>query len=383
MEAGACYGEAFGWERPNWFAPPGVEAKYEYSFGRQNWFEYSATEHQAVRTGVGLFDQSSFAKFKVEGKDAVSVLNHICANNIDVSIGRVVYTQWLNERGGIEADLTITRLSVTEFLIIGGAETEVRDFDWLTRHIPDNKFCFATNVTSAFGVISLMGPNSRELLQAMTPSDMSHEAFPFGTSQEIELGYALVRANRLTYVGELGYELYIPTEFVVGVYEAIVAAGEAFDLVHAGYHALNSLRIEKGYRHWGHDITDEDTPLEAGLGFAVRLKKPEGFIGRDRLIVQKSEGTKKQLLQFLLDDPVPMVYHNEPIWCRENLVGYVSSGAYGHTVGASIALGYVETQWLDQVGQKGAFDIEVAGERFSATASLEAVFDPERKKIVC
>ncbi len=262
--AGACHGEAYGWERPNWYAPDGVEPVYDYSYGRQNWFEHSAAEHRAVREGVALFDQSSFAKFRFEGRDTMAVLNRICANNIDVAPGRVVYTQWLNERGGIEADLTVTRLAEHAFMIVSAAETEVRDFYWLKRHIPDDAHCVLTNVTSGMGVISIMGPKARDLLQSLTPDDMSHAAFPFATSREIELGYGYVRASRMTFVGELGWELYIPTEFMQDTYDRIVVAGAEYGLAHAGYHALNSLRTEKAYRHWSHDITDEDSPLEAG-----------------------------------------------------------------------------------------------------------------------
>ena len=262
--AGACHGEAYGWERPNWYAPDGVEPVYEYSYGRQNWFEHSAAEHRAVREGVALFDQSSFAKFRFEGRDTMAVLNRICANNIDVAPGRVVYTQWLNEHGGIEADLTVTRLTEHAFMIVSAAETEVRDFYWLKRHIPDDAHCVLTNVTSGMGVISIMGPKARDLLQSLTPDDMSHAAFPFATSREIELGYGYVRASRMTFVGELGWELYIPTEFMQDTYDRIVVAGAEYGLAHAGYHALNSLRTEKAYRHWSHDITDEDSPLEAG-----------------------------------------------------------------------------------------------------------------------
>jgi 4-methylaminobutanoate oxidase (formaldehyde-forming) len=218
--AGACFGEAFGWERANWYAPPGVEPRYEYSYGRQNWFEHSAREHHAVRTAVGLFDQSSFAKFRLEGADAVRILNRVSANDVDVAPGKVVYTQWLNERGGIEADLTITRLAQDAFLIVGGAETETRDFDWLRRHIEPGANCVLTNVTSAYGVLSVMGPRSREFLQSLTPDDLGNAAFPFATSRTIELGYALVRATRITYVGELGWELYVPTEFMVAEFPA-------------------------------------------------------------------------------------------------------------------------------------------------------------------
>jgi glycine cleavage system T protein len=383
VEKGACHGESFGWERPNWYAPPGVKPEYIYSYQRQNWFEHSAAEHLAVRETVGLFDQSSFAKFRLEGPDAAATLNQVCANNIDVADGRIVYTQWLNERGGIEADLTVTRLARDCYMIVGGAETEVRDFSWLKRHIPEDARCVLTNVSSGMGVISLMGPNSRALLQHLTPADMSHQAFPFATSREIELGYALVRASRLTYVGELGWELYIPTEFMVGVYDEICSVGESFGLVHAGYHALNSLRMEKGYRHWGHDITDEDSPLEAGLGFAVKLEKSGGFIGREALLQQKEQGVERKLVQFQLDDPKPLLYHNEPIWRDGEIAGYISSGAYGHTLGSCVGLGYIKRSdrndkedWIS-----GSFEIEVAGRRFSANPSLAPLFDPKNEKI--
>jgi 4-methylaminobutanoate oxidase (formaldehyde-forming) len=380
--AGACFGEAFGWERANWYGTPGSTPRYEYSYGRQNWFAPSAREHTAVREGVGLFDQSSFAKFRLEGIDALRILNRLCANEVDVPAGRIIYTQWLNERGGIEADLTITRLSETAYLIVSGAETETKDFNWLLRHIGPGARCVATNVTSACGVLSVMGPRSRELLQSLTPDDLSNAAFPFGTSRSIELGYALVRASRITYVGELGYELYIPTEFMQGVYDEIIAAGPAFGLVHAGYHALNSLRIEKAYRHWGHDITDEDTPLEAGLGFAVKLDKPGGFIGREALIEQVGRGLTKRLLQLKLEDPEPLLYHNEPIWRGREIVGFVRSGMYAHTLGAAVGLGYVSAPpgSGDAIAAE-RYDIEIAGVRHAASASLKPMYDPRNLRI--
>ncbi|MFT5501042.1 MAG: glycine cleavage system aminomethyltransferase T/glycine [Woeseiaceae bacterium] len=383
--AGACHGEAFGWERPNWYAPNGVEPQYEYSYWRQNWFDHSAAEHKAVREKAGLFDQSSFAKFRLEGRDALRVLNNVCANDVDVSSGRIVYTQWLNDDGGIEADLTVTRLSECAFLIVTAAETETRDFYWLKQHIPDNAHCVLTNVTSGMGVISIMGPNSRDLLQSLTPDDLDNETFPFATSREIELGYAIVRASRITFVGELGWELYIPTEFVAGVYDEIRAAGDNFGLVHAGYHALNSLRIEKAYRHWSHDITDEDSPLEAGLGFAVKFDKPQGFIGRDALLRQKEAGVSRRLLQFRLDDPEPLLYHNEPVWRDNELVGHITSGAYGHSLGSCIGLGYVSTNPGSPAAEalQGKIEIEVAGERIPARASLKPMYDPCNDRIRC
>ncbi len=377
--AGACFGEAFGWERANWYAPAGMAPAYEYSYGRQNWFEASAHEHRAVRNAVGLIDQSSFAKFRLEGPDAAHVLNHVCANDIDVAPGRMVYTQWLNERGGIEADLTVTRLAQSAFLIVTGAETETKDFNWLKRHIDAGKHCVLTNVTSGMGVLSVMGPLARELLQPLTPDDLSDDAFPFATSREIELGFALVRASRITYVGELGWELYVPTEFMVGVYDEIVAAGARHGLVHAGYHALNSLRIEKAYRHFGHDITDEDSPWEAGLGFAVKLDKPGGFIGREALLRQREAGIQKRLVQFQLRSPEPLLYHNEPIWRNDTIVGFVRSGMYAHTLGAAVGLGYVTdaAQGIDA----DAYEIEVAGVRQAALASLRPLYDPKQERI--
>ena len=383
VAAGACHGEAFGWERPNWYAPAGVEARYRYSFGRQNWFESCAAECKAVREAVGLFDQSSFAKFRIEGRDAARVLGRVCANDVNVAPGKLVYTQWLNEKGGIEADLTVTRLSETAYLIVTGAETEVRDFNWLRRHTEADDFAVLTNVTSAMGVLSVMGPRARDFLQSLTPNDLSNASFPFGTSQEIELGYAIVRASRITYVGELGWEVYIPTEFMVGVYDEIVAAGASFGLKHAGYHALNALRMDKGYRHWGHDVTDEDTPLEAGLGFAVKMDKLGGFIGREALARQKQMGVKQRLVQFLLRSPEPMLYHNEPIWQGDRIAGYIRSGMYSHTLGAACGLGYVTAADSGVVGAIGEddYEIEVAGVRRPAKASLKPLFDPANARI--
>ena len=387
-DRGACFGEAFGWERANWYGQPGTTPAYAYSYGRQNWFEHSGREHRAVRDGVGIFDQSSFAKFRLEGRDALRVLNRVCANDVAVAPGRIVYTQWLNERGGIEADLTVTRLDERTFLIVGGAETETKDFNWLKRHIEPDAHCVLTNVTSGMGVLSVMGPRSREFLQSLTPDDLSAAAFPFATSRVIELAYARVRASRITYVGELGWELYVPTEFMPGVYDELVAAGTGHGLVHAGYHALNSLRIEKGYRHWGHDITDEDTPLEAGLAFAVKFDKAGGFIGRDALLFQKQTAPRKRLVQFKLKAPEPLLYHNEPIWMGDSIVGFIRSGMYGHSLGAAVGLGYVTT--TPAAAPPGAaaaaigaddYDIEVAGTRHAATASLQPLYDPRNERI--
>jgi glycine cleavage system T protein len=382
--AGACFGEVAGWERANWFAPQGEPAEYRYTYGRQNWFAHSAAEHRAVREQVGLFDQSSFAKFVVRGPDAEQVLGRICANDVSVPVGRIVYTQWLNERGGIEADLTVTREAEDQYLVVTAAATQVRDLAWLQRNIPADSRTIAVDVSSGQAVLGLMGPRSRELLAQLTDADLSNAAFPFATSRIIDLAYARVRASRITYVGELGWELYIPTEFAQGVFDAILAAGAGRGLKLAGYHALNSLRMEKAYRHWGHDITDEDTPLEAGLGFAVALDKRGGFLGRDALLRQKERGLTRRIVQFALEDPVPLLYHNEPILRDGRIVGRVTSGMYGHTIGSAIGLGYVADGGAvvtDAFVNAQGFEIEVAGVRHRARASLRPLYDPAGKRI--
>ncbi|MEQ8665376.1 MAG: FAD-dependent oxidoreductase [Rhodospirillales bacterium] len=381
--AKACFGEAGGWERPNWFAPEGVEPVYEYTYKRQNWFEYSAAEHRAVRENVGLLDISTFSKFLLQGRDAERVLNQVCANDVAVRPGRMVYTQWLNERGGIESDLTVTRLSEDSYLVVTAYAQHARDFHWLKRHIPDDAHCFLTDVTAAFAGLNVQGPKARDLLSRITPDDLSNEAFPFGTSREIEIGYATVRASRISYVGELGWELSIPTDMALHVFETITEAGKDFDLKHVGMHAMNSLRIEKAYRHWGDDIADEDTPLEAGLGFAVKFDKPGGFIGRDALLRQKDAGLKRRLVQFRLTDPEPLLYHNEPVIRDGEICGYVTSAMYGHTLGGAVGLGYVShADGVDaDYVNSGSYEIEVAGERFAAEASLRPMYDPKSERM--
>ncbi len=378
----ACFGEVVGWERPNWYAPEGESSEYEYSWFRQNWFEYSAAEHVAVRDNVGMLDQTSFAKYLVQGKDSAKLLGQLCANDVDVEAGRLVYTQWLNERGGIESDLTVGRLAEDKFMVITSATAQTRDFHWIRRHI-DGQAVTLSDVTSAHAVLGVMGPNSRSLINKISTADLGNEAFPFGHFQEIEIGYAMVRAMRVTYVGELGWELHIPTEFALHVYDTLMEAGQADGLKLVGMHAMNSLRIEKAYRHWGHDITDEDTPLEAGLSFAVAFDKAGGFIGRDALLRQREAGLKKRLVQFLLNDPEPLLYHNEPIWRDNQIVGYIASGMYGHTLGGAVGLGYVNNE--DGVKadfiKSGQYEIEVAGVRIPATASLRPMYDPSNSRI--
>jgi len=376
---GACFGERAGFERPNWFAPAGIVPAYRYSYARQNWFDFAAEEHRAARETVALFDQSSFAKFVVEGPDAEAVLSRISANDVAVSEGRIVHTQWLNSRAGIEADVTVTRESETRFLIVSSCATETRVLAWLRRHIPPEARALAIDLTSAYAVLGVMGPRARDLLQRLSGDDLSAPAFPFGASRIIDIAYARVRASRVSYVGELGWELYIPTEFSAGVYDAIVSEGESFGLRHAGYHAMDSLRMEKFYREWGHDITDEDTPLEASLGFAVAWGGNRNFIGRDALLRQKEAGIARRLVCFALQSDTHLLYGNEPIWRDGAIVGRITSGAFGHTVGRPLGQGYVAGSapaLADHDILSAHFEIEVGGDRIPALPSLRAFHDP-------
>ncbi len=386
-DLGAVFGEVNGWERPNWYARDGVKPEYEYSYGRQNWFPCATYEAQQLMSNCAFFDQSSFAKYSVEGRDALAVLNRVSAANVDVEPGKIVYTQWLNERGGIEADLTVTRLADDRFLVVTGAAPQTRDMAWLKRHTPADAHCVATDITSGLPMIAIMGPKSRALLEKVSGADLSNAAFPFGTSQEIEIGYARVRASRITYVGELGWEIYIPTEFTAHVFETLWAAGKAYGLTPAGMHTMNNCRTEKAYRHWGHDIADEDTPVEAGLGFAVAWDKPSGFIGRDALLKQKQAAIQpKRFVCLALEDNsirAPMIYHEEPIYRNGVLVGSTTSGAWGHRVNLSLGLGYVKNEggvtkdWLDS----GSWEVELAWKRYKAKVQFQSFYDPKGERI--
>lgn len=381
VERNACFGEVAGWERPNWFAPEGLEAKYEYSFGKQNWFEYSANEHRAFRENVALFDQSSFSKYLVQGKDSCNVLQKISTANVDVDLGKMVYTHWLNERGGIEADLTITRIEENQYLVVSGAAVTNKDLNWLARNTPDDAFCTVTDVTNSWAVLGVMGPNSRALLSDVLGMDMDTSNFPFGMTKPIELGCVVGRAARVSYVGELGWELYIPTDMVRHGFDTLWQAGEKYGLQMAGMHALDSGRIEKKFVHFGHDVADQDTPLECGLGFVCDLEKSLPFIGRDAILKQKESGSwkKKRLVQFLLQDAEIMLYHHEPILRDGKMVGHLTSGNYGHTLGGSIGLGYVYDDGeidADYINA-GRFEIEVGGDKIPAKASLTAMYDPK------
>ena len=379
---GAVFGELAGWERANWYAPAGVAKSYDYSFGRQNWFAHSAAEHRAVRERAGIFDTSSFGKILVQGRDACAVLQRVSANDVDVEPGRIVYTQWLNQWGGIESDVTVTRLREHEFLVLSGPSTVNRDLAHLRRHIPADAFCTATDVTGTMAMVSVMGPDARDVLQPLTGADLSAAAFPFGMSREIDLGFGFVRATHVTYVGELGWELLVPTEISHHVWDTIFSSERGRTLQPAGYHALNSLRLEKAYRSWGHDISAGDTPLEAGLAFAVKWDKPGGFIGHDRLSAQRETGFRRRLVQFLLDDPEPLLFHDEPIFRDGVLVGRVASAQYGHTLGGSVALGWITSPGAEERAwfSEGTYTIEVLGQQIPATASLRPLYDPTSER---
>ena len=377
---GAVFGEVAGWERANWFANDGQEREYRYSWKRQNWFDNQRAEHLAVRNGVGLFDMTSFGKIRVEGRDALAFLQNLCANDMDVAAGRIVYTQMLNRRGGIESDLTVSRLSETAFLLVVPGATLQRDLAWLRRHLGD-AFVVVTDVTAAESVLCLMGPRSRDLIQRVSPNDFSNQANPFGTFQEVEIGYGLARAHRVTYVGELGWELYVPTDQAAHVFEAIEAAGADLGLKLCGLHTLDSCRIEKAFRHFGHDITDEDHVLEAGLGFAVKTGKGD-FLGRDAVLRKKEAGLSRRLVQFRLKDPQPLLFHNEAIVRDGKIVGTIASGNYGHHLGGAIGLGYVPCAGESEAEVlASSYAIEIAGERFAAEANLKPMYDPKAERV--
>ncbi|MBX3569509.1 MAG: GcvT family protein [Rhizobiaceae bacterium] len=377
---GAVFGEVAGWERANWFAQDGQERQYRYSWKRQNWFANQRDEHLAVRNGVGLFDMTSFGKIRVEGRDALRFLQRVCANQMDVEPGRIVYTQMLNGRGGIESDLTVSRLSETAFLLVVPGATLRRDLAWLRKHL-DDQFVVITDVTAAESVLCLMGPRSRDLIQKLSPNDFSNDANPFGTFQEIEIGMGLARAHRVTYVGELGWELYVSTDQAAHVFEAIEHAGADVGLKLCGLHALDSCRIEKAFRHFGHDITDEDHVLEAGLGFAVKTAKGD-FLGRDAVLRKQDAGLSRRLVQFRLKDPEPLLFHNEAILRDGKIVGTITSGNYGHHLGGAIGLGYVPCAGQSEPDVlASSYEIEIAGERFAAEASLRPIYDPRAERV--
>ncbi|MCA0270710.1 MAG: FAD-dependent oxidoreductase [Proteobacteria bacterium] len=380
---GAVFGSKMGWERANWFAPEGTAAATEYSFGRQNWHDAVGREMKATREAAAVFDQTSFAKLLLQGRDACAALNRICGANVDVEIGRSVYTGVFNARGGYESDLTVLRLAADRFLIVSGSAQPVRDFDWISRNIPADAKAELTDVTSAYAVLGLMGPCSREILSRVTSADLSDEAFPFSTNRQLDVGAGLCIANRMTYVGELGWELIVPVEFAAGVYDALFAAGRASGLRDAGYYALEALRLEKGYRAWSRELTPDINAWQAGLGFAVDLQKPGSFIGQQALVAAKGKPITKKVVQFTLDDGDPVLWGGELVLRDGVPVGEVRSAAYGHSLGRSVALSYVEHGAGIDNGflSTGRFEIDLAGVRHAARVHLRPAYDPKGDRI--
>ncbi|HEY5032289.1 MAG TPA: FAD-dependent oxidoreductase, partial [Actinomycetes bacterium] len=380
----AYFRDVSGWEGADWYAPEGVQPVVEkLSWGRQNWFPYWAAEHRAAREGVVVMDMSFMAKLRVEGRDAGRVLDHVSAGSVDGESGVITYTQWLNEAGLLEADLTVTKLADDSFWVVASDTAHRHVATWLRRHIGE-AHAFVSDVTSGFAQLNVQGPRSRELLQSLTSVDLSGEAFPFRTAREIDLGFARALCVRITYLGELGYELYVPTEQATHVYDRVVAAGAAYGLQHAGLKALASLRMEKGYRDYGHDIDNTDSVLEAGLGFAVDLDKPGGFVGKDAVLAKKAAGPlTRRLVQVLVGDPDPMLFHAEVVHRDGQPVGYVRAASYGHTLGGAVGLAMIDAgvpldqTWIDS----GTWEVDIAGRRYPATASLRPMYDPKNERI--
>lgn len=379
---GAVFGEVAGWERANFYAQPGQAQTYDYSFGRPNWFGSWAVEHRGVRDSVGLFDLSSFGKILVQGSGALEVLQELSVSDIDIPIDKVQYTQWLNEAGGIEADVTITRTADSEFLVLTATGTLGRDLNQIQSRIGD-RACFAIDVSSMYAMIPVMGPQARHLLQGLTDCDLSNEAFPFGASRKIDLGHTFVRATRVTFVGELGWELLVPVESAIHIYELLIDAGRQYDLIHAGYHALDSLRLEKGYRSWGHDIGPLDSPTQSGLGFTVAWDKPGGFVGHQAASDRRADMSRR-LVAVSFDDPDIMAYHDEPVYRDGELVGQIVSVSYGHSLGRSVGLAWLQADETVDAGwlTAGQFEADVAMARTPLTVSLRAFYDPKRERVL-
>jgi glycine cleavage system aminomethyltransferase T/glycine/D-amino acid oxidase-like deaminating enzyme len=376
---GAFFRDVSGWEGADWY---GCNDN-TLGFGKPPWFENWRAEHTAAREGVILMDMSFMSKFLVEGRDAGRILNWISANQVDGAAGQITYTQWLDEAAKLQGDLTVTKLDDERFWVVASDTVHRHTLWWMRRHFGD-AHAFAADMTAAYAQINIQGPRSRALMQLVTSADMSNEAFPFRAAREIDIGFARVLCIRITYLGELGYELYIPTEQALHVYDRLVDAGAQVGLVHAGLKALASCRLEKAYRDMGHDIDNTDTVLEAGLGFAVDLKKPGGFLGKDAVLAQKAAGPlKKRLLQILVKDPDPMMFHVEIVRRDGKPVGYIRAASYGHTLGGAVGLAMVESpdpidaKWIEA----GTWEVEIGNQRYPAVASLRPLYDAENKKV--
>lgn len=374
----ACFSQIAGWERADFFAPEGSKPVHQYDWRSPNWLPYQKEEHLAVRHGVGMYDLSSMGNLLVQGRDAQMVLQNLCTSDIEGTQGKVTYTPMVNERGGFETDLTVTKINEETFFLVTAAGTTIRDMDYIKRRIPKDAICTITDVTHGYSMLAVMGPKSRDLLQGLTDADLSNEAFPFSTAQEIDLAYARVTTVRMSYVGELGWELYIPSNFSIPVFDAIMKAGKKHGLKLVGMQAVNSLRLETGYRHWESDITPDDNPYEAGLGFGVKLDKGD-FIGKDALIKHKRDGLTRKIVMFALEDPEVMLYGNEPIYRNGEYNDTLTSGAYGFEVGSSVGMGYltnpsgITNEWI----KEGSYEIMVEGKRQAAKLHLGSPYDPK------
>ena len=383
--AGAYFTESHGWELPDWFAPTPELAEIDrYSWGRQHWFDWHAEEHRAARQDVVAIDMSSMSKFLVQGPDACALLGRVSCNDVDVEPGRVVYTAWANEAGGFEADLTVTRLEADSFLVVVGENSHGHTETWLRRHVQPEQFVAVTDITAGVTQINVHGPKARDLLRTISDADVSNEGFPFMSARRIDVGYFDVLALRVTYVGELGWELHVPSLHAVQVYDLVMQAGRQFGIRNAGMQTLASLRLEKAYRDFGVDVDNTDNPIEAGLSFAVRLDKPGGFVGRDALASIKAAGTpKRRMLQILLSDPEPLLFGNEIIYLDGRAVGHLQVGAYGHTLGGAVGLGFasLEEPITASLVSAGHWEVDVAGKLVGAQASLRPLLDPGLERV--
>ncbi|MET3646421.1 GcvT family protein [Phyllobacterium ifriqiyense] len=379
----AVFGSKLGWERPNWFAPEGAPSEDVYSMGRQNWFDAVGEEHRLVREKVGIFDQSSFAKFELSGKDAAKALDYICANDVSRPAGRLTYTQLLNTRGGIECDLTVARLAEDKFYIVTGTGFRTHDFAWIRDHIGQDLDAELTDITEDYGTLSLMGPMARKVLAKVTSADVGNSAFPFGHVREIEIAGTIIRALRITYVGELGWELHVPLAATGAVFDALMSAGEEFGIRPVGYRAIESLRLEKGYRAWGSDITPNDSPFEAGLGWAVKLRKNTDFIGRAPSEAINAKPLKKCLAAFTVADSNVVLLGRETILRNGVFAGYLTSGGFGYTIGKPVGYGYVRNDEgvTGDFLREGKYELIIANERFAAELHIEPLYDPQNVKV--
>jgi 4-methylaminobutanoate oxidase (formaldehyde-forming) len=384
-DRGASFGSRMGWERANYFAPSGCDPMTDYTWDKPAWLPWSAAEQSGTRSGVAVFDQTSFSKYLVVGPDAEQALQWLCTADVGVAPGRVVYTGLLSARGGYESDLTVTRLSPCEYLLVSSAATTERDKDHIRRHLPRGSDASVVDLTSAYAVFGVMGPSSRELMSRLSRADFSDASFGFGTSREVDFGYSTVRATRITYVGELGWELYVPTEFAVGVYEDLMSAGSDLGVIDGGYYAIESMRLEKGYRAFGRELTPEYNPVEAGLLFACKLRTDIPFLGREAVESARLAPPRRRLLSFVVESPEPMMWGSELVLRDGTAAGQVTSAAWGEALGAPVGLAYlwdtsgasITLDWI----RAGSYEVDIGGERYPVTVTLKPPYDPAGERI--